>query len=258
MTASEITGIIFGAVTAIGVILSGMWFMINKSFGLGRFTHRVEEIDRRTETAACRAHEKAIDGLATDIKEIKSDIGNIKDCINDMRYGVSRVKEDLSLVKEDFSRMQNGFNQMHGDIDSMQADILMVKAAIKVSDDPGYLSMKRSPRRLSELGEQILKDIDGADFIRQHREKLFEIMDRYKPRTALDVENAASDACVISTDSDIFDGIKNYVYNAPSYTVKDTEGKEQRYDLSLMDACFVLSLPLRDLYLEAHPEIPTK
>lgn len=251
MTAAEITGIIFGAVTAIGVILSGVWVIINKSFGLGRFTNRVEEIDRRTETAACWAHEKAIDGLAADIKEIKNDIGNIKGCINEMKYGFSRIKDD-------FSRMQSGFDKMHGDIDAMQADILMVKAAIKANDDPGYLSMKRSPRRLSELGEQILKDIDGADFIRQHRETLFEIMDRYKPRTALDVENAAGDACVVATDSDIFDGIKNYVYNAPSYMVKDADGKEQRYDLSLMDACFVLSLPLRDLYLEAHPEIPTK
>lgn len=258
MTAAEITGIIFGAITTIGVILGGVWFIINKSFGLGRFTNRVEEIDRRTETAACRAHEKAIDGLAADIKEIKSDIGNIKGCINEMKYGFSRIKDDFSRIKDDFSRMQGGFNQMHGDIDAIQADVLMVKAAIKANDNPGYLSMKRSPRRLSELGEQILKDINGADFIRQHREKLFEIMDRYKPRTALDVENAAGDACVVATDSDIFDGIKNYVYNAPSYTVKDADGKEQRYDLSLMDACFVLSLPLRDLYLEAHPEIPTK
>ena len=43
--------------------------------------------------------------------------------------------------------------------------------------------------------------------------------------------------------------------NAPAYKLKDAEGNEKMYDLSLPDVCFVLSLPLRDMYLAAHSEI---
>lgn len=39
------------------------------------------------------------------------------------------------------------------------------------------------------------------------------------------------------------------------YRIKDENGVERDYDLSLSDVCFVLSLPLRDMYLEAHPEL---
>ena len=39
--------------------------------------------------------------------------------------------------------------------------------------------------------------------------------------------------------------------------IKDTNGKEKSYDLSIPDICFVLSLPLRDMYLKDHPKIIT-
>ena len=53
----------------------------------------------------------------------------------------------------------------------------------------------------------------------------------------------------------MFNGFKDFIYNSPSYMIKDANGEKRRYDLSIPDICFVLSLPLRDMYLEAHPEI---
>lgn len=47
-----------------------------------------------------------------------------------------------------------------------------------------------------------------------------------------------------------------YVYNAPSITVKGVNGEEVSHDLTLQDVCFALSIPLRDMYLKEHPEIP--
>ena len=75
------------------------------------------------------------------------------------------------------------------------------------------------------------------------------------PKTPLEVDNNAYYVCGAYTNEDIFNGLKNFLYNAPAYRIKDENGVERDYDLSLSDVCFVLSLPLRDMYLEAHPEL---
>ena len=75
------------------------------------------------------------------------------------------------------------------------------------------------------------------------------------PKTPLEVDNNAYYVCGAYTNEDIFNGLKNFLYNAPAYRIKDENGVECDYDLSLSDVCFVLSLPLRDMYLEAHPEL---
>ncbi|MCM1078534.1 MAG: hypothetical protein NC344_09725 [Bacteroidales bacterium] len=76
-----------------------------------------------------------------------------------------------------------------------------------------------------------------------------------RPKTALDVENAANYACAGYTDNEIFNGIKYIVYNAPSLTIKNDKGEERPYDLTLGDISYILSLPLRDMYLSEHPEL---
>lgn len=91
----------------------------------------------------------------------------------------------------------------------------------------------------------------------EHKYFLFNQIDAYAPKTALDVENAANAACVACVESDIFNRFKNFIYNSPSYMIKDTNGNEKSYDLSIPDICFVLSLPLRDMYLKDHPSIIT-
>lgn len=79
-----------------------------------------------------------------------------------------------------------------------------------------------------------------------------------KPQTAYDVESSANYVCVVNTKESIFNDIKNFVYNAPLMVQKYKDGKEHSYDLSLGDVCYVLSLPLRDMYLKEHPEVIKK
>lgn len=116
-------------------------------------------------------------------------------------------------------------------------------------------SMKKSPRKLNKVGEDLLKDIDGKTFISNNKEFFFKIINEREPKTALDVENNAYIACVSSTNEGIFNGLKNFVYNSPSMTIKDENGNESSYDLTMNDVCFVLGLYLRDIYLDAHKEI---
>ena len=72
------------------------------------------------------------------------------------------------------------------------------------------------------------------------------------------MENEALMACTAYRSNEIFNELKTSVYNSPSYKITDAEGHERMYDLALYDVCYILSLPLRDMYLAAHPEIKTE
>ncbi|MBO6025627.1 MAG: hypothetical protein J6P73_00070 [Bacteroidales bacterium] len=52
----------------------------------------------------------------------------------------------------------------------------------------------------------------------------------------------------------MFNGLKRWVYNAPARkTVVD--GVEKDYEVTLDDVFYILGIPLRDMYLEFHPDV---
>lgn len=106
-------------------------------------------------------------------------------------------------------------------------------------------SQKQSPRVLNSMGLEIFEKIDGQKFLEENKEVLFERIDSYEPNTRLDVEQQAFNALVaLSTDS-IFNRLKDYVYDAPAITTPDGS-----YELTIGDICFILSIPLRDMYIK--------
>lgn len=75
MTILEAIGIGVGAVAT---VLGGVWFIVNKAFGVGRFSHRMEEVDKRTCHAACDVHDRDIGNIKDDIRAVKADVESIK------------------------------------------------------------------------------------------------------------------------------------------------------------------------------------
>ena len=196
------------AVCVIGSILTGVWFIVNKAVKYGENKKRLDDIERKTFKANCESHEKGIDAINRDLKEIKSDIVAIKSILT-----------------------------------------------MKYKDAAGIFSMKCSPRQLNENGKKLFSDIEGEKFLEENKEFLFAKIDESNPQTALDVENAANIAFTSNTDNPIFNGLKNFVYNLPAIPLKDKNGDKHLYEVTLYDVCFVLSIPLRDMYLKEHPEI---
>lgn len=135
-------------------------------------------------------------------------------------------------------------------------DLLQIRTYIQTKDpkNAALFSVKQSPRRLNQAGEQLYNDFNGEAFLDANSAMLIRAIDEKKPKTALDVEVASHEVLVENVHSDIFNGLKNWVYNSPTrkYVI---EGEERNYTISLSDVCFVLSLPLRDRYLSIHPEI---
>ena len=116
-------------------------------------------------------------------------------------------------------------------------------------------SEKKSPRKLNSNGEALYKDIDGERFLTDNLAYFFSEIDKLAPKTALDVENFSLSILRVSLANDIFIPLKSWVYNEPSRCIVNREGKTVSTEVSMDDVLFVLSLPLRDKYLDAHRDI---
>lgn len=243
----HILEILVAAGTIIASVLAGVWFIIQKAMGLGVYRQRFDTIEEKTKNADCGANRTKIDDLTSKVKEIRADRKRLAaleyktrnaDCENN-RSQIKELAADMKEVKDDIS--------------DIKKDIALIKSILaqKFPKSIDIYSMKKSPRKLNPLGEKVFAEIEGPQFLSTNKDFFFEKIDAAAPQTALDVESSAAMACSTSTDNDIFNPIKTYVYNRASIPLEDGT----THDVSLGDVCFILSLPLRDMYLSEHPEI---
>lgn len=139
------------------------------------------------------------------------------------------------------------------DVDDLKLDMNSVKTLLmaRFKDFEVVFSGKHSHRSLNETGQKIFNDMHGKEFLEKNKALLFSYIDKNKPKTAYDVEGLCYLACLMNVNNDSFIEIKSFLYNYPTITLPD--GKE--HEVTMNEACSVLSLPLRDMYLAEHPDI---
>mgnify|MGYP003455889609 FL=1 len=115
-------------------------------------------------------------------------------------------------------------------------------------------SQKSSPRELNEAGLQLFRDVKGEEFLNENKDIFLKGIENKNPKTALDVEESALEVLFSHTDNDMFIKIKNWIYNSPTRKLL-IDGEVKDYAITMNDVCFVLSLPLRNMYLDLHPEL---
>lgn len=185
------------------------------------------------------------------------------------RFYYSRFKplEDKTK-KADCENKHNKLNELLSDmkeakrdIENIRLDLVEIKTFLQTKHKQPFdtFGMKKSPRQLNPNGKALLERLQGMKFLNKHKEFFFAYIDKQTPKTAYDVEVAANSACLSSVNEELFISIKNFIYNAPMMEIINTiSGEKEKYEIAMPDVCFVLSIPLRDMYLEAHPEIPTE
>lgn len=161
-------------------------------------------------------------------------------------YKRAEFDKRLERLEHDKDKMQNDVEKLHDDM----IRVLTIMQ-LKVQGVENVLSAKNSPRVLNDLGEKLYSDMKGAEFIEKNKEKLFALIDAKNPKTAFDVETIALFVCNGLVSDDMFNPIKQFVYNCPI----QKDANNQDFELTLDGACFILSLPLRDAYLKEHPNI---
>lgn len=155
---------------------------------------------------------------------------------------------------EQFSDARALMGEMKGQLDLLIATLVPKENKRTKAISPNF-SRKHSPRTLNEAGLELLKISGGEDFLKAHADFFIKKIEALAPKTPLDVEDFASMVLLANRNDDRFIPLKNWVYNAPTREITNEDGTTQPYDAELDDVIFVMSLPLRDRYLELHPEI---
>lgn len=220
MDTIEIIGI---AASTIAIVLGGVWFIVQHAMNSAVDKHRLDSVEQKTNALPCERNH------------------------DDIRQGIAENKAILKRMEDSDAKMNDlPCMNHHSDITAIKSILIQ-----KYPNAANVFSMKASPRKLNSTGEKVYDDINGELFLLENKNKFFEYIDKNSPLKPLDVEQYAYASLLYYTGTDIFNNIKDYVYNAKSIIKEDGE----RYDIALNDVCYVLSIPLRDMYLMGHPDI---
>lgn len=181
---------------------------------------------------------------------IGTGIAIVSSMVGLFRYYIKKENEHAINIKRlnDIEKRSNELPCEHH-----HSDIIAIKSVLvqKYPNSANVFSMKASPRKLNEVGERLFNEIKGREFLEKNKDELFSSIKKNNPLTALDVEQYAYTSLLFYTNLPMFNELKDFVYNAPSMTIK----KGEKYDIALNDICFILSLPLRDMYLKENTNI---
>lgn len=168
------------------------------------------------------------------------------------KMGLTSVRIDN--IEKSVTKLENMTE--HLPCNAHHDDITKIKTVLveKYPKSSSVFSMKSSPRKLNPTGEKLFAAINGEQFLKDNKERLFGYISDNSPLVALDVEQLSNAACLSLVSTPAFNSMKNYVYNEPTWTLPD--GKQ--YDITINDICFVLGLRLRDMYLSEHPKLSEK
>ena len=223
---------------------------------------KVEEKADKMDKLPCTKNEELLSGIAARLEEKSNKIDNLPCGKHDELY--RELKEELAANRAFFAKLEEKSNKIdslpcskHEDVFNDIRDELMAISTfltIKYPAAAPVFSKKKSPRELNDAGKQLFDDIDGGKFLDENGGFLIECIEKKTPKTALDAEEASLQVLYDNMDADMFIAMKNWVYNSPSRKII-IDGNEKDYVITMNDVCFVLSLPLRNRYLDTHPEL---
>ena len=209
----KVLGVLSGLVALVAAILSGIWWLFNHVFKLGQFKEHFEGFEKTIERNF-NSLEKQFNTVDEKFNNVEKKLEDISDTVTSHTFTLMSI---CSFLDNKFPK--NKINSY----------------------------MKKSPRQLTEIGEKMLDMVNGRQFLNDNKKQLFKIIDRYHPKTKLDVQNTSMTALLYYTTTDAFNNIKDIIYDMP-----EMETDEGKYEVTLNDICFVMSLPLRDMYITEH------
>ena len=163
---------------------------------------------------------------------------------------LSRVETKIDHLERDLHEFEletkAEFNRVHSRLsrlERLEPVVGEIQSALKRAGLPLYqpnLLSPGSPLKLTEAGQDLAEHVDGYNFIVQNREFFVALLEQVNPTTGYDVQETARKVLTDTVSHPIFNPIKEIIYQ---------EGSQIEPVIS------VLSIILRDTYLQEHPEI---
>ena len=140
-------------------------------------------------------------------------------------------------------------------VNTYEIDIIkkwIIKLDINMID--GF-APKCSPRRLNAIGKKLIEVSGAGDILPAIGHLLMQQMEQKSIKTAFDAETEAYFIMMGNDSNEAYNKLKNYIYNQPSEIELEVEGSTTLIRLDYDTIVRIVSLNLRDMYLEAHPEL---
>lgn len=119
------------------------------------------------------------------------------------------------------------------------------------------LAKKNSPLTMTGMGKNLFEQTPAKKTVDENMDFLLGEIDKSAPMTAYDVENVSLNVLLSNMGNDLFAEIKKFIYYSPDkIKVHNPEtNAEEEVSPSIMVLAKLMSIYLRDKYLELHPEI---
>ena len=218
----------------------------------------IDSIKEKVDSQPCSKHDEMFDKINEKlnvINSIKEKVDNLPCSKHDEMF--DKINEKLNVIDSIKEKVDNLPCSKHDEMfDKINEKLNVIRTALTIGNPmlANYLSQKNSPRELSEDGKKLFTDIKGEEFLHKNKDILIKGIEDNNPKTPLDVEELSFKVLLHLIDDDMYIGMKNWVYNSSPRKIL-VDGIEKSYDITMLDVCFVLSLPLRNMYLELHKEL---
>lgn len=114
--------------------------------------------------------------------------------------------------------------------------------------EPDLFVQEKSPLSVTDLGESLLAKSGAKKILDKHYSVLEKIIDKKKPKAALDVQERSVFVIAKIQDKDYMKSVKDFVYQNPCFG-------DVRAKIKYLDVLRTMVIDLRDRYLEKHPEL---
>lgn len=167
------------------------------------------------------------------------------------------VHHTSSILNHDgrINSLENKLSSIEGQNSVIISMLSQLIPSIQTSRPNISVDQKKSPRQLNDNGVYLFREFNGSAFIENNADFLIKALEALKPKSALDVENYALSVLVANVNDDRFTPLKNWVYMAPAQPLRSDNGETEEVVVDLNTVLSIISLKLRDLYLERHPEL---
>lgn len=177
-----ITTAIVSVITAIGAILTGMWFIIRHAYKAGEIGKTLSEMNEALKRIPCQDHESSIKRHDRDIQELKSITKSNNAMLTELCKWV--MKNDASMIDT--------------------------------------LAKKFSPLKMTKAGEELYKASHAETALNSMKDLLMSEIEKAAPRTEYDTDEEALNALLHNVGHKEFDQIKRFIYYSPSeFTTTD-------------------------------------
>ena len=119
------------------------------------------------------------------------------------------------------------------------------------------LARKASPLKMTPLGEVLFEKSFAKKAIDNNIDFLIKELEEINPKTAYDVEEESLGYLLRNMGNEMFSEIKQFLYYSPDiiYLKDPSSGEEKEVKLSIQYIIKLMSIYLRDKYLEKYPNI---